>query len=120
MEATPNGALAEECQKTFKDAGLNVKVVERSGSAIKRSIVRSNPFKQKSCERDTCDMCETNEINCKTREVVYRISCMGTNKEGQVCEGIDYDGDTSRSIGERFPEHLCIIQAFNVRFYTFW
>ena len=111
VEATPNGALAEACQKEFKDAGLKVKVVERSGSALKRSIVRSNPFKQKSCERETCNMCETNEINCKTREVVYRIWCMGTNKDGQPCKDIDYDGDTSRSIGERYPEHVAVMSS---------
>ena len=30
VEATPNGELAEACQKEFKDAGLKVKVIERS------------------------------------------------------------------------------------------
>ena len=111
VEATPSGALAEACQKKFKDAGLKVKVVERSGSMVKRSIVRSNPFKPKSCERDRCEMCSTHEINCKTREVIYEISCMGINKNGQPCEGIDYDGETSRSIGERNPEHLRLMSS---------
>ena len=48
VEATPDGKLAEDCQRTFKEAGLNVKVVEKSGSAMKRLIVKSNPFKKKS------------------------------------------------------------------------
>ena len=111
VEATPNGELAEACQKEFKDAGLKVKVVERSGSAIKRSIVRSNPFKKKSCERNRCEVCENHELDCKTREVVYRISCIGTNKTGEICQGVFYEGDTSRSIGERFPEHAELMKS---------
>ena len=78
---------------------------------FQRSIVRSNPFKPKSCERDRCEMCSTHEINCKTQEVIYEISCMGINKNGQPCEGIDYDGETSRSIGERNPEHLRLMSS---------
>ena len=113
VEATPDGKLAEDCQRTFKEAGLNVKVVEKSGSAMKRLIVKSNPFKKKSCERNTCYVCDNYEVNCKKREVVYRISCIGTNIDGEPCTGEDYEGDTSRSIGERFPEHLDLMYSTN-------
>ena len=86
--------------------GLKVKVVEKSGLALKRTVVKSNPFKKNDCQRNSCDFCETHDINCKTREVIYKISCTGTNKDGNSCEAVDYEGETSRSIGERFMEHL--------------
>ena len=44
-------------------------------------------------------------IDCKAREVPYRISC-----EDKGCEEEKYEGETSRSTGERFPEHLRLIE----------
>ena len=44
VEATRDGKLPEDCQRTFNEAGLNVKVVEKSGSVIKMLIVKSNSF----------------------------------------------------------------------------
>ena len=90
-----------------------MKVVEKSGTTIKRGLVKSNPFKKNNCQREVCETCETHEINCKTREVVYRISCAGTTVDGHPCEGTFYEGETSRSVGERFSEHMKTIRSGN-------
>ena len=109
VDATPNEELAKRCRDTFKAHGLKVKVVERTARTIKRSLVRSNPFKQKGCQRLSCNVCKLGtQLNCKSREVVYKISCGEKNNE---CKGVDYIGETSRSVSERFDEHLKVMNS---------
>ena len=57
VDATPESKLAEECRKEFKKSGLKVKVVERSGRSIKRTLVKSNPFKKPGCGNTRCQVC---------------------------------------------------------------
>ena len=102
VKATPGSKLAEECKKEFKKAKLQVKVVEKTGRSVKRELVKSNPFRKIGCERG-CEVCNMG-IDCKARGVHYRISC-----EDEGCEEAKYEGETSRSTGERFPEHLRLI-----------
>ncbi len=101
VKATPGGKLADECRKEFKRANLNVKVIEKTGKSIKKELVKSNPFKKLGCEKG-CATCEMG-VDCKARGVNYRISCEG---EEESCRVAKYEGETSRSTGERFPEHL--------------
>ena len=102
VKATPNSKLAEECKKEFKKANLKVKVIEKTGRSIKSNIVKSNPFKKIGCAKK-CPVCEKG-IDCKARGVHYRIRCGETG-----CEDAQYEGETARSTGERFPEHLRLI-----------
>ena len=44
VDASPNKKLANKCSKIMKNAGIKVRVVEKSGMSIKRSIIKSNPF----------------------------------------------------------------------------
>ena len=106
VETTPNGELAKRCRDAFASQGLRVKVVERTTSTIKQKLVKSNPFKEKGCQKPSCSLCSTgSKVNCKSREVVYRISCADENDQGVPCEGITYVGETSRSLAERYDEH---------------
>ena len=43
-------------------------------------------------------------VNCKIRGVHYKMSCGSGG-----CENITYEGETSRSTGERFTEHLKVM-----------
>ena len=116
VEATPKGKLAEACKREFKQAGLKIKVVEKTGATVKKSLVKSDPFKVNSCTLSTCQVCALgNGINCKTREVVYRIACTGTNKNNEQCTKIEYEGETARSISERFGEHTYYLSHQNER-----
>ena len=106
VESTPDGILAESCRKEFKNAGFRVKVVERSGRTVKTALTKSNPFKKNGCDEPTCEVCDIGaDVHCKSRDVLYRISCAGQDSSNQPCANITYIGETSRSIKERFSEH---------------
>ena len=47
-----------------------------------------------------CNLCKIKTGLCKKREVVYCIECKDCEEEYK------YIGETSRSLGERFEEHL--------------
>ena len=107
VNATPNGELAEECKNIFKKAGIKVKVIEKTGKTMKEMLVKSDPFREVKCNKANCEVCLLGDnVNCKARNVLYRMSCQGTNKNGSRCTNVHYDGETSRSIGERFKEHI--------------
>ena len=44
----------------------------------------------------------------QSREVVYKISCGET---GEECKGVDYIGETSRSVAVRFDEHFKMMNS---------
>ena len=112
VNATPNEELANSCKEVFKRQGIKVKVVEKVSNTIKKSLTKSNPFRAPGCNHTSCKICEMkNKVDCKARDVVYRISCKGTSKSGEPCEGVDYVGETSRSIAERFSEHYTILNS---------
>ena len=112
VDATPGSALAEKCRREFERAGLRVKVVERSGRSIKRTLVKSNPFKKQGCNRTGCQVCALGgEVDCKARGVHYKISCEGTDVKGDTCVDVNYEGETSRSTGERFGGHMSVIRS---------
>ena len=112
VDATPESELAEKCRKEFRKSGLKVKVVERSGRSVKRTLVKSNPFKKPGCNNTRCQICALGgEVDCKSREVLYKISCAGTDIEGNPCVGVTYEGETSRSLAERFGGHMSVIHS---------
>ena len=47
------------------------------------------------------------DVDCKARGVHYKISC----DEGEQCSDVNYEGETSRSTGERFAEHLHLLHS---------
>ena len=59
VDTTPNRRLATLCEDVFKSQGIKVKVVERTTNTIKRSLVKSNPFKKKECQKDSCELCNS-------------------------------------------------------------
>ena len=51
------------------------------------------------------------EFNCKDRDSVYRMVCRGTDRTEKLCSNISYEGETSRSDGERFGEHMGMLMS---------
>ena len=103
VDHTENSDLARKCQKVINEIGLKIKVQEKSGVTLKQDLVRSNPFQKLKC-LDQCTICESHpKINCKMRDVIYDIVCEGDHGAETI---VNYGGETSRSIGERFNEHL--------------
>ena len=100
VESTPNTALQRQVKKIIKEAELKVKVIERSGTKLKESLSKSNPFSKETCFDISCEQCKIKKGICKKREVVYCIEC-------KQCKGkFKYIGETARSLGERFREHF--------------
>ena len=57
-----------------------------------------------SCKVKILSLCIKIKINCKTRDVMYRMKCLGCT-ENDEREGTCI-GETARSIRERLGEHL--------------
>ena len=112
VDATPASTLAERCREEFRKAGLKVKVVERSGGSIKNKLVKSNPFKKLGCGRASCAVCALgSDVDCRARGVHYKISCEGSDGNGVLCQNVNYEGETSRSTGERFGGHMNVLTS---------
>ena len=102
VDATPDGSLANDCQKILHRCHLPVKVMEKTGDSIKRLLTKSNPFKTGNCDDDVCPICLREcGINCRASGVVYENYCV----HHETCDG-KYDGETGDVIKERFKEHL--------------
>ena len=83
---------------------MKIRVVERPGQSLKQALVRSNPLTDNSCKQNDCKTYQLNpKANCKSRDIVYRITCAGSHEEN--C-GEAYIGESSRSLGERINEHI--------------
>ena len=77
-------------------------MIEKSGISVKKQLYNSDPFPSSNCSDKDCKVCPNKaKVNCKDREVVYTISC----SECQDKRGL-YIGETARSVGERFKEHI--------------
>jgi len=98
VDATPGSQLSKQVQNVFRKCNLNVCVIERSGRTIKQMLTKSNPFQTTSCK---CIVCLASGRNiCHVRDCVYKISCSECSHK--------YIGETSRSLKERYMEHMML------------
>ena len=73
VDATPESELAEKCRKEFRKPELKVKLVDRPGRSVKRTLVKSNPFKKLDATAAQNNSALGGEVDCKSREVLYKI-----------------------------------------------
>ena len=103
IDSTPNSTLKREVEKVWKETGLKVKVIEKSGNTIKQQLCKSDPFPKIGCGESDCRICPDDKVNCKAREIVYCIEC----EECRNKPGLGrYVGESSLSINERWKQHL--------------
>ena len=100
VAATPGSQLAHQCQKVFGRCNLKVKVVERTGKTIKQLLVKSNPLRKDICKCQVCNV--AGKQICKVRDCVYEMTC-------SLCLQ-RYVGETSRSLHERYKEHMYLLE----------
>ena len=99
VEPTENAQLKRKIQEAAKRNKIKLKVVEKVGSTVKRTLQRSDPFKKEMCGRDDCAVCKYGGVGeCRTRGCVYQIECKG--------DGRKYRGQTGRSAYERTREEI--------------
>ena len=99
VQATPNEELMKEIQRCASKHKINIKVQEKVDNSIKRELQKSNPFKERTCHRESCQVCiRGSDLDCRTRGCIYEMKC-------EEC-GRRYRGQTGNSIRERFDQHL--------------
>ena len=70
---------------------LLIKVVEKTGTTLKRQLQVSNPFRPQQCGRDDCFECSSGGGgNCHSEGITYEIGC-----EGGCGTNDEYKGESS-------------------------
>ena len=100
IKATPESKLRKQYEAEIKKTTLKIKVVEQSGTPLKRILQTSNPFRKDTCGDDTCLVCKSSgKSNCRRVDVKYNVTC-----EKEDCRGI-YHGESSKNAYSRGKEH---------------
>ena len=82
----------------LENRGIKIKVVEKTGTTLKKVLQKSNPFKQQRCGRENCLVCKQAKRGpCNAHGVTYKIECQGC--------GNKYVGETARNAYTRGTEH---------------
>ena len=109
---TPNGELAKRLQQVENDiakvTGKKVRMVERSGTMIRRLLCRSNPWAGGKCGRDNCLSCLNgpDNQNCFAKNILYEIKCLDCEEVSESVQSVLYIGESSRTAFCRSSEHL--------------
>ena len=100
IPATPNSELKKNMQLYIQNSGAKIKVIERSGKKIIRSLQKNDPFKEEECnDRESCLLCSTTQKgNCRATGIIYAIKC------SEECPFV-YHGQTSHNAYKRGLKH---------------
>ena len=102
IPATPDSKLKKRYEDTVRKTQFKFKVVEKSGTQLKRLVQVSNPFRSSRCNDDECFVCNSGEKkNCRKDEIKYHVEC-----EDDTCKEDRYHGETSRNGYTRGMEHM--------------
>ena len=114
VPATPRSELQKQMQRKIDTTDIKIKVIERTGMALKQKLQKSDPFREKKCKRLDCFLCTTGgKGNCDRANIKYSIDCLG---DGETCSAI-YHGETSENAYTRGKEHLQDIKSGHSRFH---
>ena len=98
VPATPASQLQKKYQSEIRNQGYKIKVVEKTGTTLKKVLQKSNPFKQQRCGRENCLVCkQAGRGVCNAHGVTYEIQCQGSENK---CVG-----ETARNAYTRGMEH---------------
>ena len=99
IPATPGSELKRRFQRVIQKAGGMIAVVEVPGNSLKRTLQRSDPFKDETCMKEKrCLVCSgKGGGRCREEGVTYEIVC-------REC-GRKYIGESSRNCFARGLEH---------------
>ena len=115
VPATPGSQLANSIKELERAnrQGRNsrVKVVERSGTTVRNTLVKSYPWSIYDCEDPLCFPCSSRSttgrghrtVSCRRPGVGYQITCLLCKDEGVVAV---YQGESGRNLYTRGKEHL--------------
>ena len=115
---TPNGELKQLLQQVDSEVmGENpfgrVKLVERLGDNITKSLSNRAPWKSEHCGRDKCLPCATKTGSCRARNVTYGITCLNCQETGKTSI---YWGESHRTWGDRAREHVHALETGDLKY----
>lgn len=110
LKRIPNGELCTWLRQVeamlSQTLKKKVKIVERNGPHFQSLLTRSDPWAREKCEIPTCKVCQIPDEstqNCRQTNMTYRTMCW-------LCIAVGYSsvyiGESSRSLSERFWEHV--------------
>ena len=100
IPATPRSELKRLVEGEIRESNLKIKVVERSGTKVKRMLQKNDPFKNKKCDDPACMICSTTgKGSCRKNGITYKMTCKGD------CEEFRYKGETHKNGYSRGGEH---------------
>ena len=103
VQATPGEILKREVKKVVKEAGFNVKVVEKGGRSMRSLLQRSDVSPPAVCLDADCPICLTDgRGKCEVEGVVYRVWYKACQEKG--IDVVMY-GETGRTGKKRCYEH---------------
>ena len=105
---TPGSKLKKELQEiderfTSGKTSGRTKIVERLGKTIGEVLTNPYPWQNQHCGRQDCAPCQKKPGKCKSRNMVYKISCQECEKEKKVAH---YIGETHRTFYDRSLEQV--------------
>ena len=62
----------EKDQRKENKNQMNFQIIEKTGLSLEKQFQRSNPFKEQSCEKSDCIVCDGTEVKCRSEGVGYR------------------------------------------------
>jgi len=99
IPATPDSELKNLMQAEINKSKRKIRVVEKSGIKIIKTLQKNNPFKMETCGHSNCLVCSKGgKGNCRSTGVTYKITC----KEG--CPFV-YTGQTGTNAFTRGIKH---------------
>ena len=101
--------LSDKCTSRIKQAAIKhnipVRVVTTPGMKLKNMLTSSKPLDQPRCPNNDCNTCSNlkSKGQCTDQNLVYHMNCeMSPCKTSNMGH---YDGETLRSLDERYTEH---------------
>ena len=109
----------EKEQRKENKNQMNFQIIEQTGVSLEKQFQKSNPFKEKNCEKSDCIVCDGSGVKCRTEGVGYRGICKECKKLGLSSE---YIGETGKNAYTRAKQHLAGLKRKSPdnAFYKHW
>eukprot|EP00794_Sanderia_malayensis_P013424 gene13424-14803_t len=101
IQSTPGSELKSKYQNEIDRCGVRIRVVEKAGRSLKSRLQRSDPFKEASCNCETCLI--GGRGSCSKDGINYEIACVGCEQQGR---DVKYHGESSKNGYTHGKQHL--------------
>ena len=124
VEHTPDSTLAnrlrEEENRLSQTTGYRIKIVEKAGDRLDRTLIKSDVKEGKDCERSDCRVCISKPItmksgqSCSRRSLTYRGTCF-ICKDSDSLPTAEYIGETGADLYTRSRTHQRLWERADIR-----